>query len=86
MGTSIILGSVVLLIYIYFSKEFKESFFWFNRESFQGLFEQFKREFFIAAPYYLEWMAYEIYTLDSVNFGKIHLASWVILYTILSML
>lgn len=84
LAGTILLGAILSLVYVYFSKAFEKTFFWFRKESFQGLLSHLKSEFFLGAPYYLEWLAYEVFTLISGAFGSVQLGAWVIMYNLMS--
>mmetsp|Transcript_49359 Transcript_49359/g.56856 ORF Transcript_49359/g.56856 Transcript_49359/m.56856 type:complete len:531 (-) Transcript_49359:92-1684(-) len=85
MAISHFIGAILILSYLYLSKEFKETFFIFEKESFRDLWGQFKNEFFIAAPYFLEWVALELYTfIAAAYFVTDELNAWVVMYNLIN--
>ena len=84
-GTNLI-GAILSLGCAYFHKSFKHTLFCFRKESFQGLLSHLKKEFFLGAPYYLEWLAYEVFTLICGAYGSVQLGAWVIMYNLMSII
>ena len=81
MTLSHLIGAILLLSYLCFNPSYKQTFFFFEKESFHGMWTQFKNEFLIAAPIYLEWLAVELYMLmGAISFSNDEFVALVIFY------
>ena len=70
-----------LIWYIHNNKIGGESWFWFNPKSFQNLYGQFVKEFFIGFILYLEWLAFEGSLLIAGSLSETEMAAQVIFFT-----
>ena len=73
----------VLIWCIQYKNLGEESWFWFNSKSFQRIWPQFVKEFFIGCLLYLEWLAFEGCLVISGSLTEDEMAAQVILFTLL---
>ena len=73
----------ILIWFIHYKKLGGESWFWFNSQSFQRLWPQFVKEFFIGCLLYLEWLAFEGCLIISGSLSEAEMAAQVIVFTLL---
>ena len=77
------LNLAILISYIYFKKLIGNTWFWFNKKSFENIGPQFIKQFFIGCLLYLEWLAFEGCLIIAGSLTEQEMAAQVIVFTIL---
>ena len=87
---SIIISSIIGLIlicgYVFCKRTKMISFFWFRQESFHNLGDLIKTEIQIGSMIYLEWIAYEILVIFSLQYSPKEMDAQISLYNLICLL
>ena len=75
-------GALSMLLYIIIKNPLPESWLWFTKDSFKGIWALFKYEAPMGAMVYLEWIAYEITLIFSGSYSPDQLAAQVIIFIV----
>ena len=79
-------GATLLYLYVIIKNPRPKSWFWFNNESFKGLFDLLKANIQIGAMVYLDWIAYEITMIIAVTYSPEQMGAHITVYNIMKII
>ena len=77
---------IMMITYVKFRDPIPMTFFWFRRESFQGIFEFLNHNLTAGSMVFIEWIALEVFYLFSVGLNQEEMAAFTIAYSNLSII
>lgn len=86
MSITYILLFALLILYIIVKNPCQETLFFFKKDSFRGLFKQFKEEAPIGAILYLDFAAFEFATLIAGSYSSVQLAAQILNYNVMGVM